>query len=139
MESLTATCPTKMNGVALKEYFEAIIRLNNDHVLELMKQDKENVKEAFELFDKNLTIHLDRLNNSHANIRQIAESNISREKFDILHEDLIKRMEVVERALSEKKGETRVDDKVKYVIGVVLGAIITLFISYLINLITGKL
>ena len=146
MEALNSH-PTKMNGVALKEYFEAIIKLNNDHILELMKQDKENVKEIFDTFNKNLDVHLEKLNNSHASIKDIASRNISTDKFDSLHRELTikletttaevnRRLEAVEKLWAEKLGEARVDDKVKYVIGVVIGAIITMFVSYLI---TGKI
>lgn len=97
----------EIETITLKEYFETIIRMNNGHVLELMKQDKDYVREAFETFNNNLDVHLERLNHSHENIKEIALKNISQDKFDMLHKELTLRIEVIEKKEFEQRGQTR--------------------------------
>ncbi len=97
----------EIETITLKEYFETIIRMNNGHVLELMKQDKDYVREAFETFNNNLDVHLDRLNHSHESIKEIALRNISQDKFDMLHKELTLRIEAIEKKEFEQRGQTR--------------------------------
>jgi hypothetical protein len=126
--------------VTLREHLESMIKMNNDHLLEIIKQDKQYVKEAFDLYEKNVDIHLDRLNHSHENIKDIALKNISQDKFDSLHKELTMKVDAGLQNLSDRIDTIEKNEKAKGVeskstiaVIVVLGSTIASALALFIN------
>jgi len=133
-----------MENISLKEYLMTVIRMKEEHILELMQTNKEYVKEAFDLYEKNVQVHLERLNHSHENIKEIAAKNISQDKFDSLHRELIlrfdnhltdsgRRFDEMEKSLSVKGVENKSTIAVIVMIGGIIASALTIFITHLIK------
>ena len=129
--------------VSLRDHLEKIIDLKFDKIGDRLDRDQQYVKDAFEIFNKTNDIHLDRLNHSHENIKDIASKNISQERFEGLHKELTmklesyaidfeRRIKAIEIFTSERLGQKKISTTVWLWVAGIGGAVLTMIINYLI-------